>query len=195
MMQTVPELPNITSEDRHWLEAKAQASGSEIIWDPHFKDFLSDVFCSEIEVQVWDKAPLIEVIRDFLSACPDRPRLEFGRYAVFSGAPSFGAGSRGLLWFDCSAPATRAVFAALVRRERRFYCLEIHLSRLASTPVLSPQFLAAMHFWLRLHNAGEVVTIDLYDSSGYVYSLDPTHCGLEQERRKLRQLRAQRGAA
>jgi len=186
----------VMSEYKEWLKAKAQTSNSEIIWDPRFKNFLSDVFSCETRVEVWDNAPLAEVIKDFMAICLDRPRLDQGRYAVFSGGPTYGGGSRGLLWVDCTRPEPHAVFLAMVTRRRGFYCLEIYLGKQITTLALPPQLLAAMHFWLRSHDSGDIVSIDLHDAGGYVYSLDPSHCGLEQKRvDSLKKFRSGRGAA
>jgi len=185
------------AEPKAWLAAIAERGAAQVTWDPRFKGFLADAFSGECRLQMWDHSPLIDVINEFLASCPDKPRLELGRYAVFSGAPSYGRGSRGLLWLDCANAEMPAVFAALIRQRRVLYCLDLYLSSSLAGPPLPPQFLSALHLWLRSHQAGHIVSIDLHNAGRYLFSLDPAHCGLEQDigSKPLRRFRASGGAA
>jgi hypothetical protein len=197
-MQLIEMSKAPVSEREHmdWLAALAERGAAQVTWDPRFKLFLADVFSGESRLQMWDHTPLTEVIVEFLASSPEKPRLELGRYAVFSGAPKYGRGSRGLLWVNCISPGTPAIFAALIRQRHVLYCLDLYLSRSLAIPSLPPQFLSALHLWLRSHQAGHIVSIDLHNASGYLFSLDPAHCGLEQDSIKpLRRFRAPGGAA
>jgi hypothetical protein len=164
----------------NWLAALAQRGGTELTWEPRFTDFLSEAFSSEIRVHAWNNAPLAAVICEFLASCPGRPRLETGRYAIFSGAPTYGAGSRGLLWIDCANPGERTIFLAMTKYRRDMYCLDVYLNDSAPSPILPVHFLATMHLWLQSHLSGHIICVDVHNRQGYLWSLDPVQCGLEE---------------
>lgn|GEM_PF-4918990 len=180
-----------------WLAALAQKGGTEVTWEPRFADFLAEAFSWETPIHGWNNAALTSVISEFLASCPGKPRLEMGRYAVFSGAPTYGGGSRGLLWVDCTNPGSHSIFTAMTKYRRDMYCLDLYLSNSNPSPVLPVHFLSTMHLWLRAHQLGHIICIDLHHRHGYLWSFDPAQCGLEQSTikppRKFRV--ASRGAA
>jgi hypothetical protein len=120
---STPSFSETLGDEMAWLKQEAQRSNSTIIWHQRFKEFLSANFSKEARVALCDDVPLPEVIGEFIGSCPDKPRLDQGRYAIFSGMYAFGRGSRGLLWVDCKAAESRAVFVAMSRSRRRLDCL------------------------------------------------------------------------
>jgi len=181
---SAPSFHETVGEEMVWLKQEAQRSNSAIIWHQRFKDFLSASFSNEARVAYCDDTPLPEVICEFIASYPDKPRLDQGRYAVFSGVYAYGGGSRGLLWVDCEATKTRAAFVALSRSSRRLDCLEIHLSKHISGPIVPAQLWPAMYLWLRSHGIREIVGVNLHDADDYVYSLNPAlrWCSMSQPR-------------
>jgi len=175
-----------TSEPGSWLAGLAQKGGTEITWESSFREFLVEAFSPESRVHAWNNAALPDVIVEFLTSCPEKPRLETRRFAIFSGAPTYGGGSRGLLWVDCAHPAERAIFVAMTKYRRDMYCIDIYLSDASSLPALPVHFLATLHHWLRSHESGPVICIDLHNCRGYLWSFDPAQCGLEQSTIKPR---------
>jgi len=170
---STPSFSETRRDEMAWLKQEAQRSNSTIIWNQCFKEFLSANFSKKARVAFCDDAPLPEVISKFIGNCPDKPRLDQGRYAVFSGVYAFAGGSRGLLWVDCEATETRAAFVAISRSGHRLDCLEIYLSKHISEPLLPAQFLSTMYLWLRSHGIRETVGINLHDADDYVHSLNP----------------------
>lgn len=185
------------SEQYSWLAALAEKGGTEITWEPRFADFVAKAFSGATRIHGWNNAALPSVISEFLASCPGKPGLEMGRFAVFSGAPTYGGGSRGLLWVDCTNPTAHSIFTAMTKYRRDMYCLDIYLSHSNPTPMLPVHFLSILHLWLRTHQLGHVICIDLHHGEGYLWSLDPAQCGLEQSTMKPpRKFRvAARGAA
>ncbi|MGA3072027.1 MAG: glycosyltransferase [Terracidiphilus sp.] len=181
---SAPSFSETLGDEMAWLKQEAQRSNSTVIWHRRFKGFLSANFSKEARVAFCDDAPLPEVIGDFIGSCPDKPRLDQGRYAIFSGVYALRGGSRGLLWVDCKAAETRAVFVAMSRSGLRLDCLEIYLSKRISEPFLPAQFLSTMHLWLRSHGIREIVGINLHDACDYEYSLNPAFrwCSMSQPR-------------
>ena len=188
-------MPEALKDHREWLLKQAAAQNSNLIWNTKFQTFLEDMFSSDARLDFWDDAALPKVIFDFMAARPDKPRLEQGRYAVFCAAPMLGAGNRGLLWVDCGRPELQAAFAALVQRRRRFYNLEIYLTERSPELLLPPQLLSSIHCWLRTHHAGNIVSIDVHSYGVFAYSLDPSHCGLEDAREKRLKFQPRAGVA
>jgi predicted glycosyltransferase len=140
--------------------------------------YISEAFSSDLAVDWWNLSPLPEVIRAFVEANIEESTLESRRFACVSGSPMPGGPYRGMLWADLGGRERKAVFAAVTTVGLRRQNLQLYLSHSLTRRLLPPQFLSALHQWLRTHDMARIARMQIHGSQGESLNLDPTVAGV-----------------